>query len=415
MILKLKIIFKNNKVVFENYFFMTILQVLNSLFYLLIYPYLIRTLGKESYGQYVFAMSIISYFISLVSFGFDFPAVKEIAKNPNNESIKSHVISCVFTAKIYLETLSALIFTLIILLIPVLRQYWYIYVILFGNTFVNILFPTWFFQGIQKMRIVTYIQLIFKFLSLPFIFLFVLGSNDIEEFSFIVTFFNFAGGIAASYLILYNEKIKIHWISFGELKLWYKDALPFFWSNAGAAIKQQSIAIMIGTYFNMADVALYDLAYKIISIPNILFGSINGALFPKIANDARKEVIKKIFKFEALAGLIVILLVILFGKFIILVIGGSKMTDAYPIAVVLSFGVLTLLLVSAYISFIFVPQNKYYLVTQNQLVAFINFFTFSIIGLILYKNILSIAVAWTLAGLFEIVYCNILIKKHELF
>ncbi|PXY41987.1 flippase [Flavobacterium cheongpyeongense] len=415
MILKLKIIFKNNKVVFENYFFMTILQVLNSLFYLLIYPYLIRTLGKESYGQYVFAMSIINYFISLVSFGFDFPAVKEIAKNPNNKSIKSHVISCVFTAKIYLETLSALIFTLLILLIPVLRQYWYIYVILFGNTFVNILFPTWFFQGIQKMRIVTYIQLIFKFLSLPFIFLFVLGPNDIEEFSFIVTFFNFAGGIAASYLILYNEKIKIHWISFGELKLWYKDALPFFWSNAGAAIKQQSIAIMIGTYFNMADVALYDLAYKIISIPNILFGSINGALFPKIANDARKEVIKKIFKFEALAGLIVILLVILFGKFIILVIGGPKMIDAYPIAVVLSFGVLTLLLVSAYISFIFVPQNKYYLVTQNQLVAFINFFTFSIIGLILYKNILSIAVAWTLAGLFEIVYCNILIKKHELF
>ena len=34
---------------------MTILQILNFLFYLLIYPYLIRVLGAENYGLYVFA------------------------------------------------------------------------------------------------------------------------------------------------------------------------------------------------------------------------------------------------------------------------------------------------------------------------------------------------------------------------
>lgn len=412
---KIKVLFKNNKVVVENYLFMTVLQVLNSLFYLLIYPYLIRTLGKEDYGHYVFGMSIVSYFISLVSFGFDFPAVKEIAKNPTNHSVKEHVISCVFTAKIYLEVISLLIFTLVIVSIPTLRQFWYIYAILFGNTLVNILFPIWFFQGIQKMRIVTYIQLAFKLLSLPFIFLFVLGPNDVVSFSLITTAFNIGGGLVATYMIVFSQKINIAWISFKELKVWYKDALPFFWSNAGAAIKQQSITIIIGSYFNMSDVALYDLAYKIISIPSILFGSINGALFPKIANDGRKKIIKRIFQFETLAGVIVILMVILFGKWVILFLGGLGMLDAYPIAIVLSFGVLTLLLVGAYISFIFVPQNKYYLVTQNQVVAFINFFGLTLLGLFLYKNIISIAIAWTLAGLFEIVYCKILIKKHKLF
>jgi len=412
---KIKALFKNNKVVVENYLFMTVLQVLNSLFYLLIYPYLIRTLGKEDYGYYVFGMSIVSYFISLVSFGFDFPAVKEIAKNPTNQSVKEYVISCVFTAKIYLEVISVLIFSLLIVSIPTLRQFWYIYAILFGNTFVNILFPIWFFQGIQKMRIVTYIQLAFKVLSLPFIFTFVLGTNDIVTFSVITTVFNIGGGLVATYMIVFNQKINIKWIDFTELKIWYKDALPFFWSNAGAAIKQQSITIIIGSYFNMADVALYDLAYKIISIPSILFGSINGALFPKIANDSRKKVIKRIFQFETLAGLIVISMVIIFGKWVVMFLGGSEMLEAYPIAIVLSFGVLTLLLVGAYISFIFVPQNKYYLVTQNQVVAFINFFSLTLLGLFLYKNIISIAIAWTLAGLFEIVYCKILIKKHKLF
>lgn len=415
MILKLKNLLYNNRVVIENYFFMTVLQVLNSLFYLLIYPYLIRTLGKDSYGQYVFAMSVASYFMSLVNFGFDFPGVKEIAKNPTNHEIKKYVLSCVFTAKIYLEIFSVLIFSLLLMMIPMLREHWSICAILFGNTLVTIFFPIWFFQGIQKMRIVTYIQLAFKLLSLPFIFLCVLQPEDLWKFALIITVANVGGGIVASILIFYNQKIKLHWVSFKELKVWYKDALPFFWSNAGAAIKQQSIAVIIGSYFSMADVALYDLAYKIISIPNILFGSINGALFPKIANDGRKKVIKRIFQFETLAGLIVILMVALFGKWVVTFLGGSAMQDAYPIAVVLSFGVLTLLLVGAYISFIFVPKNKYYLVTQNQVVAFINFFSFTFLGLFLYKSVLSIALAWTLAGLFEIVYCKILIKKHKLF
>jgi PST family polysaccharide transporter len=328
--------------------------------------------------------------------------------------VKSNVVSSVFTAKIYLELLSFVVYLALLVFIPVLRQHWYLYIILFGNTFVNILFPIWYFQGIQKMRVVTYIQLGFKILSLPFIFLFVLKPTDVFTFSLITTLFNMGGGLVAFYIIVKFEKIRIKWISFVEIKRWYRDGLPFFWSNAGAAIKQQSISIIIGSYFNMTDVALYDLAYKIISIPNILFGSINGALFPKIVNDGRKKLIKRIFQIETLAGLIVVLAVLFLGEPVILFLGGSKMLDVYPIAVVLSFGVLTFLLVGAYISFIFVPQNKYYLVSQNQLVAFINFFSLTFLGLFLYRNVLSIAIAWSVTQLFEIIYCNFLMKKYKL-
>lgn len=414
MFFKLLTLVKNNKIILENYLFMTVLQALNSLFYLLIYPYLITTLGIEGYGLYVFAMSITNYFISLVSFGFDYPAVKEIAQNSDNQVVKSNVVSSVFTAKMYLELLSFVVYLALLVFIPELRQHWYLYIILFGNTFVNILFPIWYFQGIQKMRVVTYIQLGFKILSLPFIFLFVLKPTDVFTFSLITTLFNMGGGLVAFYIIIKFENIRIKWISFIEIKRWYRDGLPFFWSNAGAAIKQQSISIIIGSYFNMTDVALYDLAYKIISIPNILFGSINGALFPKIVNDGRKKLIKRIFQIETLAGLIVVLAVLFLGEPVILFLGGSKMLDAYPIAVVLSFGVLTFLLVGAYISFIFVPQNKYYLVSQNQLVAFINFFSLTFLGLFLYRNVLSIAIAWSVTQLFEIIYCNFLMKKYKL-
>ena len=109
------LLLKNNKTIVENYFFMTILQILNSLFYLLIYPFLIRTLGVESYGLYIFAMSIVTYFITFVNFGFEMPAVKIIAQNPDDKLIKSKTLSEVLSAKIYLEILVFTLFTIIII------------------------------------------------------------------------------------------------------------------------------------------------------------------------------------------------------------------------------------------------------------------------------------------------------------
>lgn len=410
-----KRILVGNKKVIENYFFMTILQILNSLFYLIIYPFIINKLGVDSYGLYVFAFSITTYFITFVNFGFDLPAAKSIAQNKDNEDVKSYTLSCVFTAKIYLEIFSIIIFSGLIFIIPELRNHWVLFFICFLQSFTNILFPQWYFQGMQKMKIVTYIQLLFKLLSLPFILYFVRSSTDTWMFALIVTLSSLFGAFVAFYLIREKDKLQIRLTPYIEIKIWYKDTLPFFWANFASAIKQQSISVITGVFFKMSDVALYDLAYKIFSIPNILFSSINSALFPKIAVENNKSVIQKIFLFETLAGLIVIFLVILFGKWLVLLLGGDEMLGAYPIAIVMSFGVLTFLLVGGYINFIFVPRHTYHLVTKNQIVAFFVFFGLTGLGLLVWKDILSIAIAWALAGLFEIFYCNILIKKYKLF
>ena len=90
-------ILRANTKVAENYVFMTLLQVLNVCFYLLIYPFLIRVLGAESYGLYAFALAIVTLFIYFVSFGFDLPAAKKIAENAENNEVKSQVLSEVTT------------------------------------------------------------------------------------------------------------------------------------------------------------------------------------------------------------------------------------------------------------------------------------------------------------------------------
>jgi len=410
----IKILLSNNKKVIENYFFMTVLQVLNALFYLLIYPFLIRTLGAESYGLYVFVTAIISYFVIFIGFGFDLPAVKSIAQNVDDLSCKAHTLSCIFTAKIYLEVLSLIVFTIIVFSIPAFRVNWFLFYICFFQTLTNILFPQWYFQGVQRMRIVTYIQLIFKIISLPLIFLTIHSPTDLWIFLVITSSVSVAGAATAAFIVHFKEGVQIRWMPYPEVRIWFKDAFPFFLSSSAGIIKEQSIAVIIGLFFGMRDVAIYDLANKIVMVPRTLLMSVNGALFPKIIANIQSRKVKMIINYEIILGLFVVSSIIFFGKWFVLIMGGSAMITSYPLAVVLSITVLSWLVVGSYINFVFIPHHKYYYITKNQFIAFLSFFFYCLVGLMLLRNIFVLAIAISLSGLTEIVYCKYIINKNNL-
>lgn len=409
----LKVKALNNKKVIENYFFMTVLQILNSLFYLIIYPFLIRTLGADSYGHYVFAFSISVYFVSLVQFGFDTPALKSISQHPNDKKLHSEVISTVFFSKLVLFFLSLIIFMVLLVTIDVFRANYWLFIICYLQVFSNILFPTWYFQGIQKMKVVTYIQLSLKLISLPILFIFIRHPNDIVKFAAITISTGLLGGIIAMLILRYTNSIKLIWVPICKLKQGFKDAVPFFLSSSMNTVKQQTATILIGSFFSMTDVALYDLAMKIYSIPTTLIQSVNGALFPKMLS-AELSSIKKVIKIENYLGVFVVFFLIFFGKLIISIMGGEAMSGAYPVLVILSFGIFTALTVGAVFSFIFIPKGLYKYVAINQLYALTSFFLFILFGLFLFFNMLIIPLAIGISALSELLYCYFLLKRTKI-
>ena len=406
-------LFDRHKKVVENYFFMTVLQVINSLFYVMIYPYLIRTLGAESYGLYIYALSIVTYFIFIVNFGFDLPATKAVAQENDNPTAIANVLSCIFTAKIYLLFVSVLIFSILLITVPFLREHYLLFIIVFGQTINFALFPTFYYQGIQKMKTATIIQVIFKLLSLPFIFVMVKSSSDLSVFAIISTSTMIIGGLVAILMVVFVDKLYIRWVSFSELRKWFKEAFPFFLSNSVGTLKEQGIPIIVGAFFGMRDVAIYDLANKLIIIPRTVLMSLNAALFPKIVIENNKATIQKIIKYEFLIGLSVIGLIVAFGYWVILFLGGESMTDAYPLAIVLSVTVLSWLVVGAIISFLFIPNHKYYLVPINQILALISVALFILCGFSIKISIFVLVGALAFSGIVEIIFCLFQTKKYK--
>lgn len=408
-----KIVF-NNKSVVKNYFFMTILQILNSFFYLLLYPYLIKTLGSEGYGTYIFASSISTYFLFFINFGLDLPATKEIAENVNNNDILESILSSVFTAKSYLFVLTTLVFTVLIFTVPFFNIYKTTFILCYLSIYSFVLFPQWFFQGIQEMRTVTYIQLCVKILSLPVIFLLVKEKEDLAIYTAIVCGTSLLGSSIAYIIIVIKYNIKISFVNIKYLKKWVVLGQPFFYSSIAGSIKEYSIPIIIGSFFGMKEVAIYDLANKIIIIPRTLFMSVNAAIFPKLIVNINNSIVKRIILTEALVSSLVIVFIIFFGKLLIKIMGGGEMIASYYLAIFLSFTVMSWLVVGAFINFVFIPNNRNYFITVNQIIAAVSFFILCLGGLSLYPNIMIFGVAMALSGLIEIAYCIYVSQKNKL-
>ena len=406
-----KKIFINNKKIAENYFFMTLLLVLNSFFGLLIYPYLIRTLGAESYGIYIFASTIVNYFICFIGFGFDMYGVRLIAENPFSIKKKSNVLSIIFTTKLYLEIVSIILAVLVSFVFPILRTYFWVYIVCFANTLLNIFFPTWYFQGVQKMRVVSYIQLIFKLLSLPFIFIFIKKPDDILLFAIIMTASSLLGALYAFIHLLVFEKLKISVVPIKHTFVYIKESQYFFYTNFLNMMKIQTINLIIGTRYSMTDLALYDLANRIVSIPLMLITNINSALFPKVVSNFNVPLIKKILMTERIIGILAVLTVVVFGKIAIQILGGEAMEGSYWIAVILSFTIFAFLQTSCYIGLILIPNRKDSYVLKDLILSFTTLFTLIVLGMLLSKNILVLPLAFSLAALAELLYLRNVSKK----
>ena len=115
---------KNKEVIrlVENFFSLSTLQVIGYLFPLITLPYLAKVLGVEKFGVIAFASAIVAYFQSIVDYGFNYTAVRDIAKQRDDIQLVSKIFSSIMTTKILLTFVCLLLLVILILLVPLFHQ-----------------------------------------------------------------------------------------------------------------------------------------------------------------------------------------------------------------------------------------------------------------------------------------------------
>ena len=132
----------------------------NYLVYFITVPYLVHVLGPQTYGKVIFAQVFIQYFVMFVNFGFNLSATRSIAIHQEDREEVLKIFNSVIFIKFFLMLISFLLLLLVVYFVPKFSADKNLYLLAFLSVVGNMIFPTWFFQGIEKMRYIASLNII---------------------------------------------------------------------------------------------------------------------------------------------------------------------------------------------------------------------------------------------------------------
>src|SRR6202050_252241 len=141
-------------------------------------PYLLRVIGPEHYGLIAFSQAVMAYFVTLNDYGFNLSATRELAVHRDDRVLRSQLYSAVMTIKLGLCLLSFLILCILVHFVPRFHRDAPVFFASFGAVVGTMLFPRWFFMGIEKMYLISLENLVMNAVFTVGIFLLVRHSSD---------------------------------------------------------------------------------------------------------------------------------------------------------------------------------------------------------------------------------------------
>lgn len=350
-----------------NFFSLATLQGLNYILPLLTLPYLVRVLGAEKFGLLAFATAIIGYFIVLTDYGFNFTATREVTLYRDDRNKLSEIFSSVMTIKFVLFIISLFILTILIILFNKFSIDPWLYYLTFGTVLGQILFPVWFFQGIEQMRYITIINIISKVLFTIAIFLVVKHSSDYLLVPFLTSLGAIFAGIYSLILIRKNFKIRFKFQKVSVILSYLKGGSNLFYTSVLSNLLVSSGTVILSFVSTNTVVGYYSAAERLFRAIVGLFAPITQALYPiscrKVMHEetARLYIRKVALIIGGMALFVGTAVAIFSEKIITMVYGVAFQSYSYILAVMmiwLFFGVLNNIIGIQYLSAL--RKDKFY-------------------------------------------------------
>jgi polysaccharide transporter, PST family len=285
---------EDKKSLLSNFFSLSTLQGVNMILPLITLPYLVRVLGVDNFGLVNFSLSIIMYFHILVSFGFELSATREISIHRDDKKKIAEIFSAVMIIKTAMAIISLFILSILIVAIDSLQEHAMLYYATFGIVIGNVLFPSWFFQGMERMKYITYINVVSRVTFTILIFLLVQESSDFIYVPILNSLGVIIGGFYSLWLIFKLFDLQLTLPNRGTLLLQLKDSYHFFLSRVANNGSRYYVTTVVGIYFGNIAVGYYSIVEKFFYAFMGLGGIISQTIYPYMSRTKNIRFFKKI-------------------------------------------------------------------------------------------------------------------------
>ncbi|MCU6356699.1 oligosaccharide flippase family protein, partial [Morganella morganii] len=356
------------KTLIKNSFSLLGMQGINYLIPLLTLPYLTRTLGFYNYGLLNTAISIVLYVILFIDFGFNFSATRDIANNRNNKEKIKKIYNCVIASKIIIFLPCLLTIITAIILSPK-SNILFLIILMLPQIIYAVIFPTWLYQGLEKLSFISICTIISKLSLLPLLLLFVKKNDDIYVAGIILSwvyliplFFNFL------YIKKYVPYITIIKINIRDILITLRDSFTIFLGSISISLYTLSTPIILSMVNNYDQVGYFVATDKLRVAIIGIFLILGQAIYPRAnillqeSQDKHNIFLRKLILSQIILGSISAILFFIIMPYIAPKILGSDFTDM-PLLLKIMAPMILLIPLSVIISNLFLlpyRMNKVY-------------------------------------------------------
>jgi len=279
----------------ENFLSLSVLQAANYLLPLITLPYLVRILGIDKFGLVAFAQAATAYFIILTDYGFNLSATREIASHRDDLEKVSRIFSTVMVVR---SGLMFVCFGLLFLLLSTVERFGAesdLFLLSYGLVLGNVLFPVWFFQGMEKMKYSTGLNIAARSIFVVLVFTLVHEVEDYLLVPVLTSIGSITAGLISLYLIRTHFNMTFSVPALGDIKYQITSSSQFFLSRLSTSMYTSMNTVVLGLTTSDQMVGYYVAAEKLFIAMRTAFQPLVLTLFPYMTAQPNIRLFKKVF------------------------------------------------------------------------------------------------------------------------
>lgn len=340
MIKKLLDIFQNKQ--FHKLSLYGFGQLFNLVTPLLVIPYIVSICGEENFGKTAVGMALCFFLMVFIDYGSDLVGVREISINRDDFSQTQRIFATNYLAKTIL--LSGVLFICLILFqtIPFFsaeKKMFLLGLTLLIGQFLN---PTWFLQGVENVKWITFSNIISKSIYLLLIFLFIKEEQDYV----LINLFWGIGMIISNglffFLIIKKYKFSFSSIHKKDIFQFLRRDFKMFGSQIFVSIQMYSPVILISYFGTNLMAGQYKIVEQVILIFKTYILLFFNYVFPNVCYLLEKSKEKGIYNWKLFNGanfIFVLVSMVVFYNFSYDIVSYFNPTNRYALSNLLQLAV----------------------------------------------------------------------------
>jgi PST family polysaccharide transporter len=273
----------------------------------------------------MFAQAFIMFFNLVVEYGFILSATKDISVHRNDKNKITEIFSSVLTIQVVLVFITFLLLNLIIYNVNRFSSDITLYNLTFLMVVGQVLFPVWYFQGMERMKYITIVNIISKVLFTILIFVVIQNESDYIYVPLLNGLGTIVGAIISLFIIYkhFNQKFKLYNIN--TLIKYLKDSTQYFISRIANAGNYYYLIVIIGIMYGNTITGYFSMVERLYKAYYMGIQPLVQVIYPNMAKNKSFSFFKKIyFPTVIFFAIVSILLIIFSNQFLLLFYGISS-------------------------------------------------------------------------------------------